>query len=293
MSFLTTRGNANAMGRGQDNEPEDYHEEPEIWLRNKKRTMRGEDLSTYSGKMGLSCPKDGSHAEDISHIMRHGKKSCKFVSLILNPLLEELDKLNYQLNDLGIPPNPSRSINEVKHMIDEKNKSDHPDEYSFVQSRQNDMRNEDLSTYSRRGGLCSNTYTGYVEEVRHIQRRRTASCNFVPLILNPLLIELDELNQELSNLGVQPNPSRSINRVKHIIAVQTTHLMTKESTSFGQETSSAQEKVFTTEDTNKAIRDFLGGKKIKKRKKKSKKKRKKSKKISNPEIAKKTCKRKH
>jgi hypothetical protein len=121
MSFLTTRGNPNAMGRGRDNEPEDYHEEPVIWLRNKKRTMRGEDLSTYSGKMGLSCPNDGSRADDISHIMRHGKKSCKFVTLILNPLLEEKMGLNEELNDLGIPLQQGRSINELMLIIDEKN----------------------------------------------------------------------------------------------------------------------------------------------------------------------------
>ena len=156
-------GNPNSSGVWRIIEQEDQLTKEEIWLRNKKRTMRGEDLSTYSGKM-VSPPASGCHAgdqlqfrshsdkpayiEDIRHIMIHGKKSCKFVTLILNPLLEEKMGLNEELNDLGIPQQ-GRSINELMLIIDKKNKSDYRDEYYFVESLRDDMRNKDLSTYSR------------------------------------------------------------------------------------------------------------------------------------------------
>ena len=176
MNFLTTRRNTNSQGEVKNNEPNDfYHAEPNLWLRNKKKEMRDEDLSIYSSNMGLRCPNYGvGRDEEIHHIMRHGKKSCKFVSLILNPLLEELNELNQELETLGVPNDPSRSINEAKNMLDEI-KENYPDEYRFVKELQETMRNEDLSTYSRRHGLCSNTYTGFGEEVRHIQRRGTNS----------------------------------------------------------------------------------------------------------------------
>ena len=103
MNFLTTHGHPNAhQQQGEVKNSEDNQQSPESWLRNKKEAMRDEDLSIYSKKMGLRCPRQGSHADYISHIMRYGKKSCKFVSLILEPLLYELRKLNYTLNGLGI-----------------------------------------------------------------------------------------------------------------------------------------------------------------------------------------------
>ena len=135
------------------------------------------------------------------------------------------------------------------------------------------MRNDDLNTYTTRG-LCSNTYVGYGEEVRHIQRRGQNSCMFIPLVKYPLIIELGNLNQELANLGIPYVPSRSINEARGIIEIMNTQLMTQPSTRFGEGTGNAQQSVMTGEDTNRTIRNYLGvgGKRMRARKNKSRQK---------------------
>ena len=238
------------------------------WLSEKQNSMRDEDLSIYSRKIGLCSTGHDEYGDKVRHIQRHDTHSCNFIPLVLDPLLIELGGLNQELANLGIQYNPSRSINEVRYIINNvKNKKEYPSEYSWVQSIQAKMRNEDLSTYSKKQGLCSNTYSGYGEEVRHIQRRGPNSCNFVPLILNPLLRELGELNRELANLGIPHDPSMSINEARSIIETISTQLMTQPSALFGEGTSNAQQRVMTSGDTNSAIRKFLGGKKKNKKNK--------------------------
>lgn len=89
------------------------------------------------------------------------------------------------------------------------------------------MRNKDLSTYSKKQGLCSNIYSGYGRRCSAYSKTWTKSCNFIPLILNPLLRELGELNRELANLGIPHDPSRSINEARSIIETMSTQLMTQ------------------------------------------------------------------